>query len=250
MSRLQRSSSLPALRADGLRAGWGRADLLRGMDLRVAPGERLAVLGPNGAGKTTLFDALGGRLPLRAGRVFLGCEDVTRAPLHRRALLGLGYVPQEPSAFLDLSVRDNLAVAARSPAAGGSRLAPDAVERAMHTWSLSALADRPAGALSGGERRRLEVARTLLIGPTLLMLDEPFAGLDPAGRRTLRAGLLGLPPEVALVVTDHAADDVLALCDRVLLLVDGKLAFDGPTASFGAGDPAWRRYFGQDGGPA
>jgi len=244
VSVVRRLGAMPALRVDGLTAGWGRRDLLRDLDLRVGRGERVAVLGPNGAGKTTLFDALAGRLRARAGRVGLGRDDVTRLPLHRRALLGLGYVPQEPSAFADLTVRDNLRAAAASPVSRRSPPARGAGEEARERWGLAELADRKAAALSGGERRRLEVARALLVRPSLLLLDEPFAGLDPAGRSALRRGLSILPAGVALMVTDHAADDVLALCERVVLLVDGEVAFDGPTSRFGAGEPAWRRYFG------
>lgn len=247
MSAGIRSGATSALRVDGLCAGWGRRDLLNGLDLRVDRGERVAVLGPNGAGKTTLFDALAGRLRSRAGRVWLGRDDVTAAPLHRRAVLGLGYVPQEPSAFVDLSVRDNLLAALAAPAARRRRPGIEAVDVALDRWGLAELADRRAAALSGGERRRLEVARSLLLEPSLLLLDEPFAGLDPAGRRALRDGLAALPRSLAMMVTDHAADDVLALCGRVVLLVDGGVAYDGPTDRFGSGDPAWRRYFGDEG---
>ena len=247
MSVVRRLGAMPALRVDGLCAGWGRRDLLRGLDLRVARGERLAVLGPNGAGKTTLFDALSGRLRVRGGTVALGRQEVTRLPLHRRALLGLGYVPQEASAFADLSVRDNLVAALASPAGRRSPRRAGAVAEALERWGLEELADRQAAALSGGERRRLEVARALLVQPSVLLLDEPFAGLDPVGRTALRRGLSILPAAVALMVTDHAADDVLALCHRVVLLIDGAVAFDGPTSRFGAGDPAWRRYFGDPG---
>ena len=241
---VRRLRAMPALRVDGLVAGWGAAAVIGGLDLRVEPGERVAVLGPNGAGKTTLFDAIAGRLTPSTGAVTLGRDDVTRLPLHRRARKGLGYVPQDPSVFADLSVRGNLVAAARSPA--GRRFSPTTkdIDEALERWSLSGLADRRAGVLSGGERRRLEVARALLVRPTLLLLDEPFAGLDPTGRRALIEGLEARPAKVALLVTDHAADDVLTLCDRVVLLVDGSVAWDGPRSGFQATDPAWRRYFG------
>jgi lipopolysaccharide export system ATP-binding protein len=247
VSGVRRLRALPALRAEGLSAGWGRRALLDGLAIQAGPGERVAVLGPNGAGKTTLFDALSGRLAIRSGRVLLGREDVTRLPLHRRALLGLGYVPQEPSAFVDLSVRDNLRAAAAAPAVRGPRPDGAAIEAALRRWGLDGLADRRAAALSGGERRRLEVARALLPGPSVLLLDEPFAGLDPRGRQALRAGLEALPAAVALLVTDHSASDVLALCDRVVLLVDGQVAFDGPVRDFRPGESGWRRYFGDEG---
>ncbi len=238
---VRRLRSRPALRIAGLRAGWGRQDRLASVDLTVSPGERVAVLGPNGAGKTTLFDAIAGRLAIRGGSIEIGKRRVDRLPLHKRARLGLAYVPQEPSAFGDLSVRDNLVVATRAPAARGASEAD--VGAALRQWSLIDLAGRPAGVLSGGERRRVEVARALLLNPTLLLLDEPFAGLDPAGRKALAAGLSELPGKVALLVTDHAADDVLQQCDRVVLLIDGAVAYDGPVAGFSPELPAWRRYF-------
>lgn len=238
---IRRLRTTAALRLSGLRAGWGRADLLDGVDLTVEPGERVAVLGPNGAGKTTLFDSIAGRLRPRAGTIELGRHAVERLPLHRRARLGLAYVPQEPSVFGDLTVRQNLQAAVRAPAARGAR--PSDVDEALTRWSLEGVADRPAGVLSGGERRRVETARALLLQPALLLLDEPFAGLDPSGRAALAEGLTQLPRKVALLVTDHAADDVLALCDRVVLLVDGVIAYDGPRSGFSPELAAWRRYF-------
>ncbi|MCP4869980.1 MAG: ATP-binding cassette domain-containing protein [Proteobacteria bacterium] len=238
---IRRLRTAPALRIQGLTAGWGRVDLLDGLDLCVQPGERTAVLGPNGAGKTTLFDAIAGRLRPRRGSIELGRHRVEQLRLHRRARLGLAYVPQEPSVFGDLTVRQNLLAAVRAPAARNAH--PRDVDHALKQWSLEAVADRPAGVLSGGERRRVETARALLLQPSLLLLDEPFAGLDPSGRAALADGLSQLPPKVALLVTDHAADDVLALCDRVVLLLDGAVAYDGPVSGFSPELPAWRRYF-------
>lgn len=236
-----------ALEATALVAGWGTTPLLDGLSLSAAPGERVAVLGPNGAGKTTLFDVLAGRLRPTSGSIRLGADDVTRLPLHQRARLGLGYVPQEPSAFADLSVRDNLHAAlqapARRPAPSGSS-DEDLLDGMLRRFSLTKLAAQPARTLSGGERRRVEVARALLLRPSVLLLDEPFAGLDPRGRRALLSGLQGLSARTCLLVTDHAADDLLPLCDRVVLVVDGGVAFDGPRADFAPSSDAWTRYFG------
>ena len=234
----------PALQADDIVAGWARAPILRGLALRVAPGERVAVLGPNGAGKTTLFDVLSARLRPVSGSVRLGGADVTALPLHRRARLGLGYVPQEPTVFGDLTVRANLRAALDSPAARRSQVDPARLEQGLERFGLESLQDRQASVLSGGERRRVEVLRALLCRPIVLLLDEPFAGLDPRGRTALARGLEELPPKTALVVTDHAADDVLGLCERVVLLIDGGIVFDGPRADFEVGHPAHRRYFG------
>lgn len=239
--RSLRSGSL--LKVSGLHAGWGRQPVLRDLSFAVGRGERVAVLGPNGAGKSTLFDALAGRLRPSDGRILLSGEDVTSWPLHLLARRGVSYVPQEATAFAGLSVRDNLSAALRSPARQGPPVEGE-VEDALRAWDLTDAAERQAAVLSGGERRRLEVARALLLRPRLLVLDEPFAGLDPAGRAALRAGLETVPPRTAVLVSDHAADDVLSLADRVLLILDGQLAFDGPRRGFSPELPAYRRYFG------
>lgn len=239
---VRRLKARAPLEARGLVGGYGRRDLVSGLDLRVESGERMAVLGPNGAGKTTLFDLLAGRLSPRAGSVLFGGEDVTREPLHRRARRGLGYVAQEPTVFADLSVRANLAVALRSPARRGAVEAGE-LDAALQAWGLADLADRSAAVLSGGERRRVEIARTLLTNPLVLLLDEPFAGLDPGARGRLSAALQALPPRVSLLISDHAAADVLDVVGRVLLLEDGHVAYDGPRAGFEA-QPTAARYFG------
>jgi len=230
-------------------AGWGRKPILRDLSLRIGVGERVAILGPNGAGKTTLFDVIAGRLKPGCGRVSMAGVELSGLPLHERALLGLGYVPQEPSVFPDLTVRENLAAALRSPVAarvGVPTLVETSAsaEEAMQRWLLADLADRPAAVLSGGERRRLEVARTLLLRPRVLLLDEPFTGLDPGARRTLIEGLAELGPGPALLITDHAAADVLEVCERVVVLIDGDIVFDGPVRDFQPGGPGYSRYFG------
>lgn len=235
---------MSALRTEGLTGGWAKQDLLSELTLAVAPGERVAVLGPNGAGKTTLFDLLSGRLRPRRGRVHLGDDDVTRLPLHLRARRGLAYVHQHPTVFRDLSVRQNLATALSAPARRPGPDGEEELELLLRRFALRELADRRADVLSGGERRRVEVARALLLRPTVLLLDEPFAGLDPRGRTALRTGLEALPARTALLITDHAADDLLALCERVVVLVDGRIAFDGPRTDFTPGAGAWARYFG------
>lgn len=230
------------LEARSLVAGWGRRPVLRSVSLRVARGERVGVLGPNGAGKTTLFDVLAGGLRPRGGTVTLDGTPLDGLPKHRVARAGLGYVPQTPSVFPELSARRNLEVVVGAPAARGP-IAPSDIREALRCWGLERVAEVAAGALSGGERRRLEVARTLLLRPRVLLLDEPFAGLDPRGREALRQGLRGVEPSTAIVVTDHAADDVLAVCDRIVVLIDGAIVSDGAREGFDPEDPAHRRYF-------
>lgn len=230
------------LRAQGLAAGWGASPAIRAISFEIERGERVALLGPNGAGKSTLFDCLTGRLRPSAGRVFFGGTEVTGQPLHRLATEGLAYVPQEPTALLRLSVEENLVAALESPARRGSPR-PGELDRSLEDWGLTSLRQRPSAVLSGGERRRLEVARALLLRPRLLILDEPFAGLDPAGRSALRAGLGRVHQGTAVLVSDHATDDVFDFAERVILLVDGGLAYDGPTSGFSPELPVWHRYF-------
>ena len=237
------------LRAHKLDAGWGGSPAIRGISFRIEQGERVALLGPNGAGKSTLFDSLTGRLRPGAGRVFFGGTEVTGQPLHRLALQGLAYVPQESTVLLRLSVEENLVAAMESPA---RRETPSAGElaRSLEDWGLTSLRLRSSAVLSGGERRRLEIARALLLRPRLLILDEPFAGLDPAGRSALLAGLGRVHERTAILVSDHATDDVFEFADRVLLLVDGGLAYDGSISGFSPALPVWHRYFaGADGPP-
>jgi len=244
MSRVRSLRGAALLRAEQLEAGWGRSKVLREITFRVEAGERVALLGPNGAGKSTLFDSLTGRLRPKGGSVFFAGSEVTGQPLHRLASQGLAYVPQESTAFLKLNVEENLRAALDSPARRGSVGAGE-LDRSLEAWGLSALRQRSAALLSGGERRRLEVARALLLRPRLLILDEPFAGLDPSGRSALLDGLERVDLKTAVLVSDHAADDVLGFADRVLLLLDGALAYDGPRVAFSPTLPAWRRYFGR-----
>ena len=231
------------LQVQNLRAGWGPEPMLREVCFEVQKGDRIALLGPNGAGKSTLFDSLMGRLGVTEGQVRFEGRDVTGMPLHRLACEGLAYVPQEPTAFLGLSVEENLRAALHSPARK-TPVGDGELDGALRAWGLLSLREHQAAVLSGGERRRVEVARALLLRPRLLLLDEPFSGLDPSGRRALLRGLEQVDSRTAVVISDHAADDVLAFAERVLLLLDGGLAFDGPRHAFSPDLAVWSRYFG------
>ncbi len=234
----------------------GGKAILRGVELDASPGEVVGVLGPSGAGKSTLFRVLVGESPPDEGRVLLGPEvapqagrlpeertrpiDVTRWPLWQRARAGVGYVPQGPSVLWDLTVRENLVAyrrIARLPAAD-----PHAEAQRV---GLEHRLDVRAGELSGGERRRLELSRAITRAPRILVCDEPFAGVDPAGASHLGSLLSELAKAgAAVLLADHHVAEALSVCTRAVLLLDGAIAASAPAASF-PDDPLVRgRYLG------
>lgn len=229
------------LEAEGVVVSLGGAAVVRGVTVALAPSEVLGVLGPSGAGKTTLFRALVGEVPLAAGHIRLGGDDVSREPLWRRARRGLGYVPQVPSVLWDLSVERNLATF-ESLVSGHAPLGPQAWAEAVE---LDQRRHVRAGDLSGGERRRLELARALLARPKILVCDEPFAGIDPAGAERLGA-LLRRQAELGMgvILADHHVDEALRICDRAALLLDGRIETTGTPETFRQDPLVVGRYLG------
>jgi lipopolysaccharide export system ATP-binding protein len=236
------------LAAKGLRVVRGGKAILRGVDLEARRGEVLGVLGPSGAGKSTLFRALVGETPPDAGTVALaaaaadgrGPVEVTRWPLWRRARAGVGYVPQGPSVLWDLTVRANLDAFRR--VAG---LPPEDAGVAAARVGLEHRLDVRAGELSGGERRRLELARAVTRAPRVLVCDEPFSGVDPAGAEQLGRLLRDLADGGATVVlADHHVSEALRVCTRALLLLDGVVAATAPAEAFAEHPLVRGRYLG------
>ncbi len=225
--------------ARGLRVVRGGRPIVDGLDLAVHPGEIVGLLGPNGAGKSTTFGVLAGDVRPDAGGVMLLGRDVTGWPLHRRARAGLGYLPQGVAFLDELDVAGNLEIA-REHAVG----APP-VEVLLARVGLAGLARRDVRALSGGERKRLALARCLALGARVLVLDEPFAGVDPVAIESLQALLRGLVSEGrAVLLTDHAVRETLDACDRVLLIDAGTLLCAGAPAEVRADARAQARYLG------
>ncbi len=236
-----------SLRATGLVKRYGRRTVVDGVDLRLDPGEIVALLGPNGAGKTTSFYMMVGFVRPNAGRIELGGVDVTGWPMHRRARQGLGYLAQEPSAFRRMSVRDNLlAILEFQPLARAEQL-----ERAaalLDEFGITHLANHRADTLSGGERRRLEIARSLTIDPRFILLDEPFTGVDPKSIREIQELVRDLRERrgLGVLLTDHSVRETLAIADRVYLMFDGRVRFDGTPQDFAEDDEVRTSYLGQD----
>ena len=235
------------LQAEGLVKTYGRRTVVRGVSLRVARGEIVALFGPNGAGKTTTFYMMVGFVRPAAGRILLNGEDVTRLPMHRRARQGLGYLPQEPSAFRRMTARDNLlAILEYQPLDRAAREAR--ADQLLDEFGLTRLAGSLAYNLSGGERRRLEIARALTTDPDFILLDEPFTGVDPKSVREIQRLIRDLRERrgLGVFITDHAVRETLALTDRVYLMHDGAVDFDGTPEEFTRDHRAISNYLGED----
>lgn len=239
-----RDDDLGEVRIEGtnLRVIKGGKVLLRDVTLKARAGEVLGVLGPSGAGKTTLFRSMTGDGETTSGRVTLAGRDVTAWPLWRRAREGLGYIPQSPSVLLGLTVRENLET---FNAIGGGSADASAEANGAERVSLGDRADVRAGELSAGERRRLEVARSLVTHPKVLICDEPFAGVDPAGAGQIASILRELADEgAAVIIADHHVAEALACCDRAVLLLDGAIALEASPEVFRDHPLVQGRYLG------
>lgn len=215
------------LSVEGLAKQYKLRRVVNGVSLGIAPGEVVGLLGPNGAGKTTIFYMIVGLVRPDAGRVLLDGRDVTALPMPRRARLGLGYLPQEPSVFRKLSVRDNImAFLEETPLSPGER--EEVLRRILSEMRIAHVEKTMGYALSGGERRRVEIARSLVLSPSYLLLDEPFAGIDPISVADLQQVILGLKERgIGVIITDHNVRDTLKVCDRAYIISDGEILLSG-----------------------
>jgi lipopolysaccharide export system ATP-binding protein len=224
---------------------YDRRSVLHDVSLSVHRGEVVGLLGPNGAGKTTCFYSVMGLVKPDAGRIFLDGEDITGLPMYRRAVLGLGYLPQETSIFRGLSVEQNilavLEVAEPNRAARSERL-----EQLLGEFGLTGLRDSPAMALSGGERRRCEIARALAADPSIMLLDEPFAGIDPISISDIRELVRELKQrDIGVLITDHNVRETLEIVDRACIIYDGQVLFQGTPDALVADAEVRRLYLGE-----
>ena len=231
---------------EGLVKAYGARTVVNGVNLHVRAGEIVGLLGPNGAGKTTTFYMIVGLVAATRGRVLLDGRDLTRRRMHERARLGLGYLPQEPSTFRKLPVAQNLLAIVE--AIGIPRRERAAlVEKQLADFNLAHLAGQMAYTLSGGERRRLEIARALVTSPKFLLLDEPFAAIDPISVAEVQTVLLQLKARgIGVIITDHNVRETLRIVDRAYLIREGRVFKEGPGA-FLINDPEAREfYLGKD----
>ena len=219
--------------------------VLSDVSVRVGLGEVVGLLGPNGAGKTTCFYSVMGLVKPDSGRIMLGGQDITGLPMYRRAILGLGYLPQETSIFRGLSVEKNiLSVLELSEPDRAARM--EKLERLLGEFGLTRLRNSPAMALSGGERRRAEIARALAADPSIILLDEPFAGIDPISIADIRDLVCQLKERgIGVLITDHNVRETLDIVDRAYIIYDGRVLFTGSPADLVADANVRRLYLGE-----
>jgi lipopolysaccharide export system ATP-binding protein len=232
------------LSAHGIMKSFGKRQVVKGVSLSVGKGESVGLLGPNGAGKTTVFYMITGLVKPDQGRVTIEGRDVTRLPMYQRARLGIGYLPQEASIFRGLTVEQNiravLEVTERSKKERERQL--DAL---LDEFRITRLRKSPSIALSGGERRRLEIARSLASRPSYILLDEPFAGIDPIAIGDIRALVRHLTQRgIGVLITDHNVRETLELIDRAYIIYDGKVLTEGTPAEIVANEDVRRVYLG------
>ncbi|HEU4705451.1 MAG TPA: LPS export ABC transporter ATP-binding protein [Sphingomicrobium sp.] len=224
---------------------YDRRAVLHDVSLAVSRGEVVGLLGPNGAGKTTCFYSIMGLVKPDSGRIFLDGQDITELPMYRRAILGIGYLPQETSIFRGLTVEQNIrAVLEVSEPDRAARMAR--LEKLLGEFGLTDLRDSPALALSGGERRRCEIARSLAADPSIMLLDEPFAGIDPISISDIRDLVRELKQRgIGVLITDHNVRETLDIVDRACIIYDGQVLFQGTPQALVADQEVRRLYLGE-----
>mgnify|MGYP002834609728 FL=1 len=228
----------------GLRKSYRKRSVIRDVSLSLKRGEVVALLGPNGSGKTTTFYAIAGLISSDGGQVLLDGQDISRLPMYRRARLGIGYLPQEMSVFRGLNVEENI-LAILDISEPDIHKRREKLESLLAEFAIEHLRRTPALALSGGERRRVEIARSLAANPRFLLLDEPFAGVDPISVGDIRQLVTELKKRaIGILITDHNVRETLHLVDRAYILHDGKVLMSGTAQEVIEDDDVKRVYLG------
>jgi lipopolysaccharide export system ATP-binding protein len=224
---------------------YDRRAVLHDVSLEVHRGEVVGLLGPNGAGKTTCFYSVMGLVKPDSGLIYLDGKDITELPMYRRAILGLGYLPQETSIFRGMSVEQNI-MAVLEAGEPDKQVRRTRLEQLLGEFGLTALRESPAMSLSGGERRRCEIARALAAEPSIMLLDEPFAGIDPISIADIRELVRELKSrDIGVLITDHNVRETLDIVDRACIIYDGQVLFAGTPEALVADQEVRRLYLGE-----
>ena len=223
-----------------------KSEIIKGISLEVNSGEVVGLLGPNGAGKTTTFYMICGLISPTSGDVFLDDQKITNVPLHKRAHLGIGYLPQESSIFKELSVEENLLLGAEILNQSKEEISKR-VNEMLNMLNIEPIRLRKGVSLSGGERRRCEIARSLIIKPKFLLLDEPFAGVDPIAVSDIQSIVRDLKKlGIGVLITDHNVRETLAICDRAYVIKDGSLLASGSASEVANNKLVRTHYLGEE----
>ena len=234
------------IRTQGLVKRYGQRTVVNNVSFDVNQGEIVGLLGPNGAGKTTSFYQVVGLIKPDEGNVFLNDENITKLPMYKRAQMGIGYLPQEASVFRKLSVEDNIsAVLEMTKLSRAEQKAK--LESLLAEFRLGHVRKSNGDVLSGGERRRTEIARALAVNPKFILLDEPFAGIDPIAVEDIQSIVAKLKfKNIGILITDHNVNETLSICDRAYLLIDGKIFENGTAEELAANEQVRNLYLGRN----
>jgi len=234
------------LEAKALTKVYGGRKVVSGVDLEIRPGEVVGLLGPNGAGKTTTFYMIVGLIKPDGGRIFLDSEEITRDPMFVRARKGINYLPQEPSVFRKLTVEENILAILETLDIGGEER-KNRLKQLLGELDLTDLARNKAYSLSGGERRRVEITRALVTSPRFILLDEPFAGIDPLAVADIQKIIQKLKSKgIGVVISDHNVRETLSVCDRAYILNEGTVLIEGLPEMIAESKIARKFYLGDD----
>ena len=242
ISEIRGDDTRPILRTDQLVKIYNGRAVVNGVNIQISPGQIVGLLGPNGAGKTTSFYMIVGLVRPNGGRVFFDGKDVTDYPMYKRARMGMGYLPQEESIFRKLTVAENImAILETLPIDKRERKAR--CEKLLNQFGIEHVAKQQALTLSGGEKRRLTIARSLVTNPSMIMLDEPFSGVDPIAVYDVQQIIQALRDQgLAILITDHNVRETLSIVDRAYLIHEGKVLSQG-TKEFLVNDPISRQFY-------
>jgi lipopolysaccharide export system ATP-binding protein len=233
------------LRSENLIKIYKGRSVVNDVSVQVKQGEIVGLLGPNGAGKTTSFYITVGLIPPDSGKIFLDDTDITRLPMYRRAQMGIGYLPQEASIFRNLSVEDNI-LGVLQMTTLSKQAQKEKLELLLHEFGLQRIRNSMGNVLSGGERRRTEIARALATDPKFILLDEPFAGIDPIAVEDIQKIVLQLKQKnIGVLITDHNVQETLSITDRAYLLFEGKILKQGNAEELAGDEQVRKVYLGQ-----